>query len=129
MRTTVVALALIASSVISQPSRAQGRESTFKETLAIWVAASVRLDSCTFKSNSDQEIEKVVNSAADAFYPSFFSWWSRKSFREELMTTVAFARVTGDADAVTKGCFGVDIVEHMGREVVDQMIKDTAQDN
>lgn len=129
MRTTIVALALAISSVIPQPSLAEGRESIFKETLSLWVAASVRLDDCTFKSNSDKEIEQVVNAAADAFYPGFFSWWSRKSFRDELITTVAFARVTGHADAITKGCFGADIVEHMGREVVDQMIKDTAQDS
>lgn len=128
MKTSIAAI-LSALLLLAQPSNAQGTEAVFKDTLSLWVASAVRLDVCTFKSNSEKDIETVVNAAADAFYPGFFSWWSRSDFRDDLMLKVAVARLTGHADAQTKGCFGVDLIERTGRQVIDQMIDQTARAN
>jgi hypothetical protein len=45
------------------------------------------------------------------------------------MLNVAVARLTGHADAKTKGCFGADLIERTGRQVIDQMIEQTARSN
>lgn len=119
MKKTVIALLFAAA---AQPAAARDQEDIFKETLGLWVAASVRMDACSFNSDTDKKLEAILDAAAEAFHPGFFSWSARSTFREDMELEVAVARLTGYADAKSKGCFGVDIIERSGRSALESMI-------
>lgn len=99
----------------------------FEGAFKNWIATMMRAESCLVSRIADDAVVDVINAAADAFYPGILNYRKRGEYREDLEGMLPLAKLTGMADARTKGCLLASRLADVSRIPVDRAIEAAAR--
>ena len=125
MKTTAFALAL---ALTTHPATARDAQEVFVDYFPEWVENAVWLDICTSKSEADGKIKAVLDQAERVFFSGWLDWSARAKFRDDMEFQAAKAGLQGYEVAKT-GCFGVEMLEKLGRDVISEAFRIQIQGN
>ena len=69
--------------------------SIFEDSFETWISHSSQAEACLRGRLDEKEIEMVVDQAAHAFYPGLLNILKRRSYTNDLMSKVPFAKLKG----------------------------------
>ena len=98
----------------------------FEDAFDNWIDVVGRADGCSVKTYTEDDVQKLVETAAGAFYPGVMNYFQRSEYVEEIMSQAKFSRSLGAMSAITEGCLMVRDLTEIGRVVLDGAI-DAAQ--
>lgn len=99
----------------------------FEDAFENWVTSMARAENCLSARFDDESVSEVVAAAANAFYPGFLNFRKRSEYRADLNGMLPIAKLSGMADARTKGCLMAGTLADVSRMPVDQAIEEAAK--
>lgn len=99
----------------------------FENSFEAWVASMARAEQCLASRFNDDAVSEVIENAGNAFYPGVMNLLKRREYREGLEGRLPIAKLTGMADARTKGCLMARNLADMSKLPVDRAIEAAEQ--
>lgn len=95
----------------------------FEKSFKRWVESSSQAQQCMVGRLPDAEIEKIISTAADTFYPGMMNLMKRRDYRDQLTRMVPLARLSGMAAAKADGCFMAGQLSQLSSLPMEQAIR------
>lgn len=128
MKRTAAALLIIAAAMSASRANARDVLEVFVDYFPEWVENSVWLDFCTSRSETDRKVKEVLDQAESVFFPGWLEWSARAKFRDDMEFQAAKAAIQGRINS-QNGCFGVEALEKVGRDILDEAFRIQTQGN
>lgn len=100
----------------------------FDNNLSNWISAGVQANTCGVASFGDEDINKTIDRAAEAFYPGILNILKRRSFKKGLQTEIAIAKMDG-AEKAMNNCLAAETLFTGYSDVIDKAITSASGDN
>lgn len=110
-----------------QPDLRAEYRTVFEDAFENWVTSMARAEHCLAARFDDDAISEVVEAAVGAFYPGVLNFRKRGQYRKTLQRSLSLARLSGMADARTKGCLMAGRLADIAQMNVDRAIEEAAK--
>lgn len=99
----------------------------FEDAFENWIASMARAEHCLVARFDDDAVSKVIDAAADAYYPGILNIRKRNEYRGDLDGKLPIAKLSGMVAAKTEGCLFASRLADVSRIPVDGAIEETAK--
>lgn len=101
----------------------------FEKSFETWIASMARAEACMQARFDEDEVEEIISNASDAFFPGLFNMMKRGDYEVDLNSVVPLAKLSGLADAQSKGCLLTGSLSDMSKMPVEQAIEAAQEAN